>query len=251
VIGPQSKHKDTLQCSSPPVDQVETRPTVSLMSNNHALRRPQPGEPLRVLVLARDASGKSALAASIAAMGRTALVEDRESHAHVAIIDVSTLPTQTMVLGQPVDAARQRLVRHALDEALAAMAELSIPTLVLVHDESQARAAVSKGARGAVKKSDAQRVKAALDGVAAGLSVVDFALVQNKVEGEPETRLTGREQEVVELLVQGLSNRRIAKRLGISEHTAKFHVNGILLKLGAGTRTEAVVQAARRGLIAL
>ena len=54
-----------------------------------------------------------------------------------------------------------------------------------------------------------------------------------------------------ELLVQGLSNRRIAKRLGISEHTAKFHVNGILLKLGAGTRTEAVVQAARRGLIAL
>ena len=150
------------------------------MSNNHSLRRPQPGEPLRVLVLARDASGKNALAASIAAMGRTAQVEDRETHAHVAIIDVSTLPTQTLILGQPVDAARQRLVRHALDESLAAMNDLSIPTLVLVQDEAQARAAVSKGARGAVKKSDAQRVKAALDGVAAGLSVVDFALVQNK-----------------------------------------------------------------------
>ena len=53
------------------------------------------------------------------------------------------------------------------------------------------------------------------------------------------------------LLSRGLSNKQIAQRLAISDHTAKFHVNGILGKLGAATRTEAVVIAARQGLVAL
>jgi two-component system nitrate/nitrite response regulator NarL len=63
--------------------------------------------------------------------------------------------------------------------------------------------------------------------------------------------LTARERQVIELLAQGLSNRRIAGALSISEHTAKFHVNSILSKLGASTRTEAVVEAVRRGLVLL
>lgn len=63
--------------------------------------------------------------------------------------------------------------------------------------------------------------------------------------------LTARERQVIELLVQGLSNRRIADVLAISEHTAKFHVNSIMSKLGASTRTEAVVEALRRGLVLL
>ena len=53
------------------------------------------------------------------------------------------------------------------------------------------------------------------------------------------------------LLAEGLSNKLIADRLGISDHTAKFHVNGVMMKLGASTRTEAVVEAMRRGLIKL
>src|SRR5690349_11862538 len=56
---------------------------------------------------------------------------------------------------------------------------------------------------------------------------------------------------VVLLLSEGLSNKLIADRLGISDHTAKFHVNGVMMKLGASTRTEAVVEAMRRGLIKL
>lgn len=67
-------------------------------------------------------------------------------------------------------------------------------------------------------------------------------------EGVDE-RLTGREQEVLELLGLGLSNRRIAERLGISEHTVKFHVNAIYGKLDASSRTEAVNHALRRGLL--
>ena len=63
--------------------------------------------------------------------------------------------------------------------------------------------------------------------------------------------LTVREREVLALVADGLPNREIAAALGISEHTAKFHVNGVMAKLSAGTRTEAVVEAVRRGLVTL
>ena len=53
------------------------------------------------------------------------------------------------------------------------------------------------------------------------------------------------------MLAAGLTNRAIAQELGISEHTVKFHVNAILGKLGAQSRTEAVVQALRDGLLLL
>jgi DNA-binding NarL/FixJ family response regulator len=61
--------------------------------------------------------------------------------------------------------------------------------------------------------------------------------------------LTPREHEVLRLLSSGLGNREIAQRLAISEHTVKFHVSSVLGKLGAGSRTEAVTQGIRKGLI--
>lgn len=63
--------------------------------------------------------------------------------------------------------------------------------------------------------------------------------------------LSDREAQVFRLLGQGRSNRALARELGISEHTAKFHVSAILAKLHAANRTEAVAIAARHGLIEL
>ena len=63
--------------------------------------------------------------------------------------------------------------------------------------------------------------------------------------------LSGREQEVLDLLAEGLSNKLIAQGLNISEHTVKTHVASIFVKLGASSRTEAVSQAIRRGLVML
>jgi DNA-binding NarL/FixJ family response regulator len=63
--------------------------------------------------------------------------------------------------------------------------------------------------------------------------------------------LTPREVEVLELMAEGLSNKNIATRLGISDQTVKFHVAAISGKLGAANRTDAVRRAVRRGLIAL
>jgi DNA-binding NarL/FixJ family response regulator len=66
-----------------------------------------------------------------------------------------------------------------------------------------------------------------------------------------EEHLTPRELEVLEVLAEGLSNRAIAQRLSISEHTVKFHVASIFAKLGAENRTDAVLRGVRQGLITL
>lgn len=63
--------------------------------------------------------------------------------------------------------------------------------------------------------------------------------------------LTPREHEVLQLLAEGLPNKLIAQRLHVSDHTVKFHVSSIMLKLNAASRTEAVTVAARRGLLIL
>ena len=81
----------------------------------------------------------------------------------------------------------------------------------------------------------------------------------DEAAGAPETldsleareTLTAREIQVLELLAEGLSNKAIAARLGISDQTVKFHVAAVSGKLGAVNRTDAVRRAVRRGLIAL
>jgi two-component system, NarL family, response regulator YdfI len=70
-----------------------------------------------------------------------------------------------------------------------------------------------------------------------------------EVEDELSEEITSRETEVLRMLAEGLVNKEIAARLGISEHTVKFHISSILDKLDASTRTEAVTLGIRRGLI--
>jgi len=103
----------------------------------------------------------------------------------------------------------------------------------------------------------ADRLAALLGGVA-GLSLVapgrhaDIAIVSRERRSEaPEVELTPRELDVLALMAEGASNKAIAKQLGISVHTAKFHVGSILDKLDATGRTDAVAHAARRGVIHL
>lgn len=105
----------------------------------------------------------------------------------------------------------------------------------------------------------ADRLAALLGGVA-GLSLAapgkaaDVAIVSREAQArtEPaEIELTPRELNVLTLMAEGASNKAIAKQLGISVHTAKFHVGSILDKLDATGRTDAVTHAARRGVINL
>jgi DNA-binding CsgD family transcriptional regulator len=82
----------------------------------------------------------------------------------------------------------------------------------------------------------------------------DVVLVSSRatdIPSEKDAAITPRELEVLNLLVEGASNKTIARRLGISIHTAKFHVGSLLDKLDATGRTDAVTHAARLGVIQL
>lgn len=111
----------------------------------------------------------------------------------------------------------------------------------------------------AVLRSDAtpEELAAAIVATRAGLVVLHPdalsrppATLAESAKGET-TALTPREVEILEMMAEGLSNRRLAAHLGISSHTVKFHVASILAKLGALSRTEAVTLGVRRGLISL
>jgi DNA-binding NarL/FixJ family response regulator len=99
-------------------------------------------------------------------------------------------------------------------------------------------------------RATAEQILAAIGAVAQGLLVThaDFATPMHSTANH---LLTPREHEVLQMLAAGLGNKAIGSRLGISEHTAKFHVAQILAKLDAVSRAEAVSIAMRRGLVPL
>jgi two-component system, NarL family, nitrate/nitrite response regulator NarL len=105
--------------------------------------------------------------------------------------------------------------------------------------------------RGALpREADARQIDAAIRAVAAGLIVrappsrdSGFGAMR---ENEAHALLTPREIEVLAALAEGMTNKAIARRLDISLHTVKFHVESLFRKLGARTRTEAVAKAAER-----
>jgi DNA-binding NarL/FixJ family response regulator len=142
-------------------------------------------------------------------------------------------------------------------EHIADLREAGMPILVLLPDEARAAEIWLAGARGLLLRSASpDTLIAALNAVAQGLVVLDAALgavllsPRDRVPA-PSEELTARELQVLQALAEGLPNKAIALRLGISEHTIKFHVNSILSKLGAQSRTDAVVRASRLGLIIL
>lgn len=92
-------------------------------------------------------------------------------------------------------------------------------------------------------------LRLALPGEAASVAIVSRDRDTAREPGDVE--LTPRELDVLALLAEGASNKIIARQLGISVHTAKFHVGSILDKLDATGRTDAVAHAARRGVINL
>lgn len=173
--------------------------------------------------------------------------------------------------GATLPAGRARVDVVVLDGAgmllgpAAAMAEDGLPPVVaLADDDRLARVIGALPLRGWAivgREASAAELRAAVLAAAEGLVAVPASRAGRILggPGEPAARdpealpepLTAREREVLELLGQGLSNRRIAERLLISEHTAKFHVASVLGKLGASTRTEAVSRGVRRGLITL
>jgi DNA-binding NarL/FixJ family response regulator len=173
---------------------------------------------------------------------------------------------ELLELGTPADV----IVAGGSASLLTSLAQAPAPgVLVIVSDASRMRRTLERlsGGYGLLPTHvTAAELVPAIQAAVAGLAVVhpDLTSGPDRRDPHPEPQaggggsgsaeaeaLTARERDVLSMLAAGLNNRAIAARLGISEHTAKFHVSQILAKLGAGTRAAAVSIAMRRGLIPL
>jgi NarL family two-component system response regulator LiaR len=148
----------------------------------------------------------------------------------------------------------------AMRELRRRMPEVRVIVLTSFLDDDRLLPAVQAGAAGYLLKDVepselARAVRAAhagealLDPAAAARLVEAIADGQASPAAEERERLTRREREVLELIAQGRSNKRIALELGISEKTVKAHVGRLLGKLGVADRTQAALLAVRRGLV--
>ncbi len=212
---------------------------------------------LRVLVVADDPLARAGLAAMISAQPGLAVSEALPANAELVeaagLAEAWPEPSRRadVVLWDLGEGAEAALV--ALVEARDALP----PVLALLSPDARAIPAWSARARGILRRdaTPAQLAAAAM-AVAEGFAVVDPAFADQllprlgPVDGATEP-LTPRETEVLNLLAEGLGNKAIADRLGVTDNTVKFHVNAILGKLGAQSRTEAVTTATRLGIVLL
>ncbi len=132
------------------------------------------------------------------------------------------------------------------------------PVLVLAPDADVAADLWAAGCTMIVKRdAEPEQLDAAIQAAYHGFIVLDasfksqFSSLLAQAETAVLEKLTPRELEVLQLLAEGKTNKAIAQELEVSSHTVKFHVNSLMSKLNAQSRTEAVVQATRLGLIAL
>lgn len=143
-------------------------------------------------------------------------------------------------------------------ETVTDLVEDGLPVIALLSDDESPGTARQMGVAGILPRGvKGRQLRAALYAVAEGLSVADPSLTTLLWMSSTPSRqsipepLTPRELEVLSLLAEGLTNRAIGLQLGISENTAKFHVQAVLTKLAVSSRTEAVVLATRLGLLTL
>lgn len=153
------------------------------------------------------------------------------------------------------------------DETLANLEALAAaphpPALVVLTDDAHgmwAAEALRTGVQAILpRQAQAHEIVAAIEATAVGLVALHRDTIEallpmlssapRVLPGSSQQALTPREIEVLSMLAEGLGNKTIAWRLGISEHTVKFHLSSIFTKLNASSRTEAVTLGIRQGLI--
>lgn len=202
---------------------------------------------MRLLIIADDPLARAGLATMLAEWeGVTVVGQAPADEALLANVDVYRPDVVLWDLGWDADTIPTDLN------------EIAYPVLALLPHEELAVDAWAAGARGLLlRDAEGETLQSALEAVGQGLLVLDPSLetalrpTARVDELPPAEELTPREREVLDLLAEGLSNRAIGQELAISEHTVKFHVNAIMTKLDAQSRTEAVVRATRLGLILL
>ena len=207
---------------------------------------------IRVLVKASSLAAKAGLESLLESYPALRVVEDRGQDG--GGVESEAPPDALLV---ETETLSDSAAREAMDWASAGG-----PVVLLV--SNPAAEPTGEALRAGVKavlpsNMEGAEIALAIEAAAAGLVLLEAAGVEQLLRApslgaratsetlvEP---LTGRELEVLELVAAGLGNKEIASRLGISDHTVKFHVASIMGKLGASSRTEAVTLGIRYGLI--
>lgn len=212
--------------------------------------------PLRLLIIAADPLARAGLASLLTmqdnclVVGQVAQIEDWDE-----LLDLYRPDVALWDLGW--DVSTERPWEEDADNPLT---DSGIPLITLIPDDGLLNELLTAGVAGILLRNTAtDRLASALSAVTHNLRVIDpaFTLGQPTAEPflldieEPIEPLTPREVEVLTLLAEGLTNKAIGQELDISQHTVKFHVSAIISKLGAQSRTEAVVLATRMGLLPL
>ncbi len=204
--------------------------------------------PARVLVVAPTPRGRAGLRSMLEA-------------ADVVVVGEAEAPAGP-VPGPSLSDADVLLVadEDSLDETVLAVAEDGTQSIVVLSDDegsvSKLRDLSLRGWGVVPPDAPAEELGAAVAAAAHGLTALpkalaDQLLVEPAVVEELSEPPTARERQVLGLLGQGFSNKMIARELQISEHTVKFHISSLYVKLGVSNRAEAVSRGARHGLISL
>jgi DNA-binding NarL/FixJ family response regulator len=207
---------------------------------------------LRVLIVSANPLARGGLAALLEGMPRVKMV------ASGSVAEGASLAGQLQPDVVLLDAGDGEL--EELDSiARLASAQPGLPIVALASDQGALAQALAFGASALLPVAvDPQTLAAALLASAHGLAAIprqELAMLLPQEERidpavkAPTESLTPRELEVLQLMARGLTNRQIARRLEISEHTVKFHAAAVLGKLNARSRTEAVARAIGVGWI--
>jgi two-component system, NarL family, response regulator YdfI len=214
------------------------------------------GGAIRVLVSAPTAVQRAHLESIVRGSAATELAG--------GIYGLDTLPRllrelQPDVVLADIDREDSRLlVRSTFDE------DEAVPGAVVLCDDPKpnwAARALQSGVKAILSRdASADDILHGIQAAFSGLILLEPELMKNllgrvrplqQVHPPISEELTRRESEILRMLADGLANKAIAARLGISEHTVKFHISSVLAKLGTATRTEAVTQGIRSGLIVI
>ena len=213
---------------------------------------------LKVLIVADDPLARVGLAAVLThGAGVTVVGQIEGKSAAPSAVDVFRPSVVVWDLGwDPVRGLDESPAAGL--EQLSALSDSNLPIVALVSDQRQAVGAWLAGSRGLLlRASPGATLRAAVRAVSQGLMALDPELslallpTAERSAGPEAAELTPRETQVLQLLAEGLPNKVIASQLDISEDTVKFHINSIMGKLGAQSRTDAVMRATRSGLILL
>lgn len=216
-------------------------------------------EPVSILVADDDGLFRRGICSVLAQMGDMQVVGEAASGPQAVLLANELVPDIVLLDADIAGTKGLNVVRSILGQS----PHIGVVLLLQAEDPERVVQGIRAGARGyAVKgagpRTLRRRIKAAYRGEVILTPLVAKALME-RVARVPRPRsdsagseqITGRERQVLQLGGEGLSNKEIAAKLGLSDKTVRNHMNNIFVKLRAHDRTQAVLAALREGLITL